>query len=108
MGLWVAFNPDTFRSEESSFERSTSVIHRHYKNLMRAMFDVGHRYIRWPSALERRRTALYYERTFGIPGTTNKAHWSMDHLFASSVGSMCICNVAPVLQGLCCLLMELW
>ncbi|KAK3911738.1 Protein ANTAGONIST OF LIKE HETEROCHROMATIN PROTEIN 1 [Frankliniella fusca] len=67
MGLWVLFNPDTFRSEGLNFNKSPSVIYHHYKVLTQVLCALGSRYIKWPSEIERERTATFYERNFGFP-----------------------------------------
>ena len=68
VGLWMVFNQDTFRSAGLNFDMDMSVAHRHYKIVVRALCEVGGRYIKWPSAHERTRMSSHYERYFGLPG----------------------------------------
>ncbi|KAK3913660.1 Putative nuclease, partial [Frankliniella fusca] len=68
MGLWAIFNKDTFRSTGLNFEHDTKSIHHHYKVLLDVLCAIGSRYIKWPSTRQRRITANYYRRNFGLPG----------------------------------------
>lgn len=68
IGVWVLFNPDTFRSLGENFDVSPSVAHVHYKKTVNLLCGVGHRFIKWPSEAERQRCAVFYERNFGFPG----------------------------------------
>ncbi|KAE8742254.1 hypothetical protein FOCC_FOCC012225 [Frankliniella occidentalis] len=68
MSLWMMFNPDTFRSFGVNCEKDMSVVHLHYKKFIRVMCEIGNRFIKWPNAVQRQRTVLFYERNFGFPG----------------------------------------
>ncbi|KAK3913659.1 Protein ANTAGONIST OF LIKE HETEROCHROMATIN PROTEIN 1 [Frankliniella fusca] len=67
IGSWMLFNKDTFRSAGENFGKAASNDHYHYKNLITIICEIGSRYIKWPSARERRRTARYYKDRFGLP-----------------------------------------
>ncbi|KAK3920108.1 Protein ANTAGONIST OF LIKE HETEROCHROMATIN PROTEIN 1, partial [Frankliniella fusca] len=68
IGLWQLFNKDTFRSAGSNLGTAQSSDHYHYKNLIEIICEIGSKYIKWPNARDRQRTARFYNRRFGFPG----------------------------------------
>ncbi|KAK3914471.1 Protein ANTAGONIST OF LIKE HETEROCHROMATIN PROTEIN 1 [Frankliniella fusca] len=67
MVLWILATPDTFRSVALRFGVHPGKVHEYYVYVIKAMTELGERFIQWPDAQQRQRTKAALERRSGFP-----------------------------------------